>query len=188
MRKIIGILAAFAICAVTMGAEGCDNTTKPMSASGVGRANIQVPVGPDGLTIEQRNVRDRVAMDNTPGSIKHLYIISAYSGQTLIYSTVRGKVTSSGKRLTPSTIDWTANQTPNGFPIEIGGATHYTREVLGDDGTYGSSVDYLYWFDAKGIYHQQYITGGMIVHISNEPVAVKGVVINMAQQEGAGAK
>ncbi len=182
------IMAVFAVAISTMGANGCDDATTPMSASGVGRAHVDVPTGQDGLTIEQRNVRDRVAQDNMPGSVKHLYIISAYSGQTLIYSTVRGKVTSSGKRLTPSTIDYTANQTPNGFPIEIGGSTHYTREVLGDDGTYGSSVEYLYWFDSRGIYHQQYITGGMIVHISNEPVAVKGVVINMEQREGAGAK
>jgi hypothetical protein len=182
-RKIIS-LAAVAVLVIIgsslMGISGCDDA-QPVSASGVSKANVTVPTGSDGLTIEQRNVRDRVLKDNEPGSIKHLYIISAYSGQTIIYSTVRGKVTSSGKRLTPSNVQYTKDTTPNGFAVDIGGHTHYTSEVLGDDGTYGGSVEYLFWFDAKGIYHQHYVSGGQIVHVSSEPVGVKGVIINMAE-------
>jgi uncharacterized protein YcfL len=163
----------------------CDSPAQrqPTSSSGVQQTTVQVQTGPDGLTVEQRNVRDRLSMDNKPGSIKHLYIISAYSGQVLIYSTVRGKVTSSGKRLTPTTVAVNSGEYhySYGIPVNIGGSDHSTSEVLQDDGTYGSSVDYIYWWDSKGVYHQQYITGGMIVHISDQPVAVKSITINMEQ-------
>lgn len=52
-----------------------------------------------------------------------------------------------------------------------------------DDGTYGSFVEYWHWWDTRGIYHQHYVEGGQIVHISDQPLSVKGVVINMNLQE-----
>lgn len=167
---------------------GCDDT-QPVSASGVGKATVKVTAGSDGLTTEQRNIRDRYAADNAPGSIKHLYVISAYSGQVLIYSTVRGKVTSSGKRLSPTTVNnvLTTNNCA-GFRVDIGGQTACTTEVLQDDGTYGSSGDYLYWWDTKGVYHQHYVEGGQIVHVSSEPIAVKNIVINMELKDAPSAE
>lgn len=116
----------------------------------------------------QRNIKDRLAMDNKVGSIKHLYVISAYSGQVLIYSTVRGKVTSSGKRLTSTSI-----------AVASSSWGSYSPEMIGDDGAYGPSVDYIYWWDTRGIYHQHYVQGGQIVHISDQPLAIKNVVLNM---------
>jgi hypothetical protein len=157
--------------------DGCGGPPTT-SSSGLQRATVQVQTGSDGLSVEQRNVRDRLTADNKPGSIKHLYVISAYSGQVLIYSTVRGKVTSSSKRLTPGSV-YDTNDTTSGFRMNIGGSTVYTHEVLGDDGTYGDSVPYIYWFDAKGAYHQHYVGGGQIVHISDQPLAVKSIVLNM---------
>jgi hypothetical protein len=65
------------------------------------------------------------------------------------------------------------------MPVSINGHEFRTAEVIQDDGTYGTSVDYIYWWDSKGVYHQQYITGGMIVHLSDQPLAVRSVVLNM---------
>lgn len=162
---------------------GCGNyeTQPPVSSSGVKKASVHVATGSDGLTTEQRNVQERLQKDNQPGAIKHLYVISAYSGQVLIYSTVKGKVTSSGKRLTPVTVSsgYNSNTGSYGIPVNIGGRIEYTSEVLQDDGTYGSSVEYLYWWDTRDIYHQHYIQGGQILHVSDQPIAVKNVVINM---------
>ena len=154
----------------------------PVSASGVTKASVKVPTGPDGFTAEQRNIRERLLEDNKPGAIKHLYVISAYSGQVLIYSTVRGKVTSGSKRLTPTkvAVDRYNDGWSGGFGVDIGGSRMVTDEVLQDDGTYGSSSgDYLYWWDVRGVYHQHYIQGGQILHISSQPLSVKSVVINM---------
>lgn len=170
MKKLlISIVIVVAVC-------GC--STPVQSISGTKMATVdEVTLNSKGNTVEQQNIIDRVAMDNKPGSIKHLYVISAYSGQVLIYSTVRGKVTSSGKRLTPSHLGTGENS--GGFKIEVGGHTFLTDEILGEDGTFGSSVEYLYWWDSKGVYHQHYIQGGQILHISDQPISAKTAVINM---------
>lgn len=164
--------------------SSCDAlpTTEPKSDSGVTKANVEVQTDQNGNTIEQKNIMERLKRDNLPGSIKHLYVISAYSGQVIIYSTVKGKVTSASKRLTPTTVAASDNQYSGGIPIDIGSSRYHTSEVLGDDGSYGSSDPYIYWFDVKGVYHQHYISGGQIIHVSDQPVAVKNVIINMEIQ------
>lgn len=166
------IAAIALISTVGLTLAGC-NEDQPQSASGVTKATVQVQVDPTtGRTIEQNQVAARLEQDNKPGAVKHLYIISPESGQVLIYSTVKGKVTSSGKRLSPRT-------TEDCNYVTIGNERKCTKEVLEDDGTYGSSVDYIYWWDAQGRYHQHFFTGGQIIHISDYPITVRNVVINL---------
>jgi len=173
-KSILLLLSVF--CFFLFTAVQCTPTLKPVSASGVSKAEVKVQTDLNGNTVEQRKIQERLRRDNLPGSIKHLYVISSYSGQVLIYSTVDGKVTSSSKRLTPNTV---ATSYTGGIPITINERTYFTSEMLGDDGTYGSSDPYVYWFDAKGVYHQHYITGGQIIHISDQPLVIKSVIINM---------
>jgi len=176
MKKLSMLLVVVLSVFFLMGnGNGCNPPVQSVSGTKM-IASGQVKTGTDGLTVEQHNITARIAMDNHVGSIKHLYVISAYSGQVLIYSTVRGKVTSSGKRLTPDRVE---GGSTNSFTLDIAGTRFYTNQILGEDGTYGSSIEYLYWWDSKGIYHQQYVTGGMILHISDQPLVVKGIVINM---------
>jgi hypothetical protein len=183
MKKII---VFFALVVLT----GCplENKTErdPVSDTGVHKAHAKIAIGSDGLTVEQRNVRDRLQMDNKIGSIKHLYIISAYSGDVILYSTVKGKPTSSGKRLTPKTVaaGYASSGQYNslsgfGPKVEIGGNTYRTNEIIQDDGTYGNSIPYLFWVDARGVYHQHYVSGGQIVHVSDQPIRVSNVIINL---------
>ena len=155
--------------------SGCNNERGTESRSGARIVDVEIPVDPSGVTIEQKNVRERLIQDNKPGSIKHLYVFSAYTGTPIIYSTVMGKVTSSGKRLSPNQVYARWGVGPEGFKIRIGGETYLTKEVLSDDGVYGQSAPYLYWFDSKGIYHQHYVSGGQIVHISDQPIAITNV-------------
>ncbi len=170
MKKTLVVFASIIMLSVLV---GCDQQVQ--SVSGTKMVTIgRVKTGPDGLTIEQRNVTERIRTDNQISAIKHLYVISAYSGQVIIYSTVKGKVTSSGKRLTPDRVIGS-----NSFTFNIASSLFYTDQVLGEDGTYGSSIEYLYWWDAKGVYHQHYVTGGQILHVSDQPLAVKGIIINM---------
>lgn len=164
----------------TTRASSCQDETQ--STTGLKRATVTVPTQTNGLTIEQQNVRDRLVLDNRPGAIKHLYVISAFSGDVLLYSTVRGKVTSSGKRLSPTSVATSANNC--GIRVAIGTDWECTNEVLQDDGTYGTSVDYLYWWDAKGVYHQHYVAGGQIVHVSDQPLRVGKVLINLSPADG----
>lgn len=165
MKKII-------LSCVVIAFFGCDVPTDKVAKSGVKELITTVETNSQGITIEQKNVRNRLIEDNKPGAIKHLYVISSYSGQVIIYSTVDGKVTSGGKRLSPI------------VRISSGGDFYHIEsgEDMGDDGTYGSSGDYVYWWDVKGVYHQHYLTGGQIIHVSSVPIPVKGVIINMEIQ------
>lgn len=179
MIRFKGFLAmsvlAVALCGFTDG--GCDGQPQTTSNSGVQQATVKVTADADGHTIEQKNIAGRLTEDNKPGAIKHLYIISPYSGQVIIYSTVKGKVTSGGKRLSPLTVTNTENRYP--MPTVIDGDNKFTNEVIQDDGTYGSSSDYIYWWDTKGIYHQHFMTGGQIIHVTSQPLNVKSIIINV---------
>lgn len=161
-------------------AESCEPQQEAQSSSGITKKSVTVKTDAEGWSVEQRNIADRLRMDNQPGSIKHLYVISPYSGQCLLYSTVKGKVTSSGKRLTPSTVVVGASgeYRLSGFDGPSGTTTN---EVLQDDGAYGSSAEYIYWWDSRGKYHQHFFTGGQIIHVSDEPMPVKSVILNLEE-------
>jgi len=158
---------------------GCELPSQPKSASGVSQATASVPVGSDGLTTEQRNIKNRLAIDNKPGSIKHLYLLSPFNGRQIFYSTVKGKITSSGKRLSPKTINWRNSDRPgfnSGIPVVINDVWTTTEEVIQDDGTYGDSSEYLYFWNENNQYVQLYV-GGLAVVVSDQPVSFQDVVI-----------
>ena len=60
--------------------------------------------------------------------------------------------------------------------------------MIEEDGTYGASIEYIYWFDQKDVYHQHYISGGQILHISDQPLEVKDVILNMEIAESGKKK
>lgn len=193
LRTIFLVAALAAILAACGGGStGNQDNQDVKSTSGVSQAEVEVTVGSDGLTTEQRNVRDRLIEDNKSGAIKHLYVVSPYSGQVIIYSTVRGKVTSSGKRLAPRTVATQDGEHVSGelggIPVRIGNFTRRTSEIIQDDGTYGDSVPYIYWWDVQGRYHQHFFTGGQIIHVSSAPIEVKDVIINMEVLQGTAPK
>ncbi len=161
---------------------------QPKAASGVKKASVKVKTQASGLTMEQEGIAARYEEDNKPGAIKHMYVISAMTGDVILYSTVKGKVISSGKRLTPYQVlaaqgsdggQYGTDYRPKGVRVKIGLNTYLTPEVLQDDGTYGNSIPYLYWWDTKGIFHKHYVSGGQIVHISSQPMVVPKIIINL---------
>ncbi len=182
MKKISIISFVIAIVVIACSCPGCESKKQPMqSASGVKQATVEVTTGSDGLTVEQRNISNKLTEENRVGAIRHLYVISAYSGDVLIYSTIKGKVTSSGKRLTPLTVVGAGSDMADqdGIPVKIGNAQYHTNEVLQDDGTHGGSIPYLYWYDTKDIFHKHYVSGGQIIHISTQPISVSKVILNL---------
>jgi len=184
------VALAFVVAALSVaGCGGCGKPTgipQAQSTAGVEVASVgKVETNASGHTVEQQNIIERVKRDNELGATRHLYIISPYSGQVILYSAVKGKPTSGGKRLTPRTIvsrDSTLNgNNPNsGLPVvKVGGTYYGTNDLPNEDGTYGSSSEYLYWFTPDGAYHQHMLTGADIVHISDRPLVVKDVVIRV---------
>lgn len=164
----------------------CDiNSTQQKSDSGVTKATTAVQTDANGRTIEQENIIERLKRDNLPGSVKHLYIISSYTGDVLQYSTVRGKVTSGNKRLSPKTINNSVGfQGTNGYTntVTLNGVSYYTDEVLDDGGAYGESGSYMFWFDAQGNYHQYYPAGGTYVSICDKPQRIKKANFTITQE------
>jgi len=179
MKKLFVFLSVVLMFVCLTSCDELGENRNPTSDSGVEKAHVKVITDANGNTIEQVLYMKRLQRDNEPGSIKHLYVVSPYSGQVIIYSTVKGKVVSSHKRLTPKTVAASDGSSYGGISITINGTNYRTGEVLSDDGMYGDSGDYLYWFDTKDVYHQHYLTGGQILHISDQPLVVKDVMINM---------
>lgn len=176
MKKTTFVLMILICSFLALGNSECEPVqTTSVSKSGVKETTVNVKTNANGKTNEQENVGNRLNEDSKLGVIKHLYVISPYSGQVIIYSTIKGKVTSSGKRLT-NTVELV-----NGDRGEWSG--DFVMPKIQDDGTYGNSVPYIYWWDVQGRYHQHFFTGGQIIHISDQPIPVKNITINMELQK-----
>jgi hypothetical protein len=177
MKRIFGILVLVAVIAI-----GCGQIPQQTSDSGVSKASVKISVDEKGRTSEQNNIIEKNLRDAELGSIKHLYIVSAYTGDVLEYYTVKGKVTSGGKRLSPRYIIGTTGKVYDGFSVYINGERYITDECMDEYGTYGESSNYLYWFDAQDNYHQYFPTGGTYLHISDKPLRVRKGVLTLELQ------
>lgn len=175
MKKFINFIAIALL--ITVSISSCSNAVnESKSDSGVKKAHIQVRTDENGNTIEQRNIINRLKRDNEIGQVKHLYIISSFTGEVMEYSTVVGKVTSGNKRLSPKTVNNDIGLQSVGRRINdvtIAGTLMSSDEVLDDGGTYGESASYFFWFDAQDNYHQYFPSGGTYVHISERPLRIK---------------
>lgn len=169
-----------AIClSMTIALLGCDDV-QSVSVSGAKAITTAVQTDANGMTVEQQNIKGRLELEK-PGAVKHLYILSSMSGDCILYSTVKGKVTSGGKQLMPS----------DARPLGEGGSYltlpngWITNERPSEDGTFGQGSEaahaYLYWFDVRGNYHQHYLLGGQIIHISDVPMKWPKIILNLEE-------
>lgn len=153
----------------------CEPVEKPQqkSDSGVAKATIRVNTNSSGHTVEQENYMAKTKKDNEIGAVKHLYIVSSYTGDIMEYSTVVGKVTSGGKRLSPRTVFSGMGTGYTDNIVSIGGHQYETPEVMDEYGMYGDSMPYIYWIDAQGHYQQYFPSGGTYLRISEKPLVVR---------------
>ncbi|KKR13300.1 MAG: hypothetical protein UT43_C0047G0003 [Parcubacteria group bacterium GW2011_GWC1_39_29] len=166
IKKASHISVIFALLAMV----ACDSvpTTPPQSASGATQAKpTTVPKNSNGNTVEQQNVEDRLKVTQDPTKIMWIHLISL-DGKILRRMPIRNKVTSSGKRLEPMTASTYGNQYSSGSLPAYGG--YYTSELIGPDGTYGSSDPYIFWFDPMGRYHQWGTAGGLGYLLTDYPI------------------
>lgn len=181
IKKHIGFLATLALVFMI----SCDwSGGQQKSDSGVEKATVTTKTDAQGHTGEQNNLIGRNVRDNEIGSVKHLYIISAYTGDVLEYSTVRGKVTSGGKRLSPTTVNGDRVGTRGTINwVQIAGESYITDEIPDENGTYGTSTNYIFWFDAQGNYQQYFPSGGTYLHISDKPLRIKKANLSLTLEE-----
>jgi len=178
-RKLIWIIAALAAVVLIAGLAACslaDDGGTTADSGARAATSDKVATNSSGDTAEQSNIKKRITEENQPGAIKYFYAISAYNN-SYIYATVKGKVTSSNKRLIPSTVSGLSSDLNYTMDVTINGQRTDTNEVMNEDGTYGTSMEYLYFWDPQGQYYQFYPTGGWQIIISDHPIALPDGVV-----------
>jgi hypothetical protein len=122
----------------------------------------------NGMSLEQYNIAQRYLHDNKVDALKYVYIIGQ-NGQVCMNYQILGKITSSGKRLTPRTVAAYGGEYKNhGIDVTIGSKTYETTEVIEDDGTYGDSMPYYYMWTTAGNYIQVIPTGMFLTVVADK--------------------
>ena len=176
----VTVILAFGIIGMFfLGADGCnDKTVNQTSDSGAQQAKVDsVKQNSRGLTSEQQNIQDRIKVTTDPTKVMWIHLI-ALDGKIVNRMAVRSKVTSSGKRLEPTqAVAYGYSGTSVGnYPTYN---NYCTPEIIQPDGTYGSSDNYIFWFDPTGRYHQWGTAGGLGYLLTDYPIDLKNQMDTM---------
>lgn len=185
MKPIISIV----VCAfVALSLTGCPEDNNQVSQSGAQQTKpTNVPLNSKGVTCEQQNIDQRIQVTSNPTKVMWIHLISL-NGEIIKRMPVRNKVTSSGKRLEPNTTTGQYLSASSTMP-RFGDWT--TSELIGPDGTYGSSDPYIYWFDPMNRYHQWGTAGGMGYLLTDYPIDLENPIdkiTGLYQVQAAAAK
>jgi len=91
------------------------------------------------------NITKRLELTSNPGAVGYIILLNDM-GQPIVYTSVIGKVTSSGKRLTKPWKAVTGDRGEWKGDFIVAGPS--------DEGTWGSSDPYIYFWSATGQYYQ----------------------------------
>lgn len=144
---------AFIIAVLALGIAACEPNTASEEQAQRGAARAEQIVGSAAANAEQDNISARLAITTNPNTLGYIALLNQ-NGGVVLYTAVRGKVTSSGKRLTD--------------PVDINGHPRPS-----DEGTWGSSDSYIYFFTPQGQYMQwtgPYVYSNSPIRLANEPL------------------
>jgi hypothetical protein len=148
------------------------------SQSGLTMQTVSLSPVKDGMSMEQFNIYQRYLHDNKLDALKYVYIIGS-NGQVCMNYQILGKVTSSGKRLTPRTVAAYGGEYQNpGVDVTIAGKNYQTNEVIEDDGTYGDSMPYYYMWTTAGNYIQVIPTGMFLTVVADKQLTPTELVFS----------
>lgn len=166
------LLLAGLLLALVMTA--CGVPSVPQEGTG-GATQVQdlgftIPKNSQGNTSEQQNIIDRLKVTTDPTKVLWIHLI-ALDGKIIQRMPVAHKVTSSGKRLEPVSAASSAEYGYN-YPLVKGGngVIYETNELIQPDGTFGSSDNYIFWFDPQHRYHQWGTAGGLGYLLTDYPI------------------
>ena len=153
------------------------------ASSGAKTMNVskefRIPTNGDGNTTEQQNILDQKKITSDLTKILWIHLVDM-NGRMYLRTPVRCKVTSSGKRLEPTSCA-AGMANGQGMDTHYGAKTpdnHRTTELIQIDGTYGSSDPYIYWFSPDNHYFQKgdgYLLSDMPIDIKNPVDEITGL-------------
>ena len=157
------LILIFLICACS--------TLPPQTSTGgatqVESLGVNIPQNSQGHTVEQQQIIDRIKVTTDPTKVLWIHLISL-DGKIVLRTPVSHKVTSSGKRLEPTSASSLDSYLPT---FKTGnGNTYYTTELIQPDGTFGSSDAYIFWFDPQHRYFQWGTAGGLGYLLTDFPI------------------
>lgn len=112
------------------------------------------------------NIKKRIELVSKPGLLGYITLLNE-AGQPIFYTAVKGKITSSGKRLTPKVKQWKIDR-GNWNGTALGPAPS-------DEGTWGSSSPYIFFWTPGGQYFQwsgKYLYSDKPMRLRVEPLVV----------------
>ncbi len=168
---IIGI--ATAICSTVACDRGARGMSKTKATQSQKAAQAAKSVKFTRNT-EIENLKRRLKLTGEPGKVGFITLLNA-AGQPIMYTDVKGKVSSGGKRLTKT---WQRVTCDKG---ERNGDCYVAAP--GDEGTYGSSAPYIYFWDTRGKYHQW--SGQYLYTDQPQRLRIEPLVVNFAPADAA---
>lgn len=189
MKKIIiggFFIAVFVITGMTVGRSDvkacwfCSSDT-PTETQAVQnnqkKLSVAVPLPVLENSLERVNISKRLSTFDDPAKISYIYLTSY--GKVMAFYTVKGKVTSGGKRLTRQsvTVDGDGNVADVGNDVyDQTGA--YAVEQPELDGTYGSSSPYIFFWTTEDAYVQwsgEYMLSDQPLKLTTTPELVRQI-------------
>lgn len=116
-----------------------------------------------GQNAEQENIGRRLSLTMNPGQIGFIALFNQ-AGAPIAYYGVKGKITSSGKRLTAPVKEW-----------NIYASNNVLGDAPSDEGTWGSSDTYVYFWTVDGQYVQwngPYLYSDKPFRLRTEPLVI----------------
>lgn len=172
MSKLITIAS---IAALSLGLAACEvpqakqtNTVKNAQAEKAAAAANSITFT-DNAEID--NIKKRIENTSHPGTMGFVILLNQ-SGQPILYEGVVGKITSGSKRLTKPM------QTKQyGIGGANGGAAYVNEPAPSDEGTWGSSAEYIFYWNQNGEYRQW--NGGYLYSDKPFRLRVEPLVVNV---------
>lgn len=115
---------------------------------------------------EIENIEKRLNLTSSPSLLGYVVLMNQ-AGQPVLYTSVKGKITSGGKRLT------SPQRLVKGDRGEWRG--EFVMQSPSDEGTWGRSAPYIFFWDTNGAYHQwngKYLYSDKPIRLSIKPLVV----------------
>lgn len=179
MKKIF--LLGIPLLAVALLGDGCVDSSSA-TIQGSEQAQVQeaherqieaVPIPRLDNSLERINISKRLSTFDDPNKVSYVYLINY--GRIMAFYTIKGKVTSGGKRLTSTEVVEQRGSCNNYAGDNCSLAVHEAPEL---DGSYGSSAPYIFFWTTDGAYVQwsgDYMLVDQPLKLATQPELVREV-------------